>query len=457
LIPLHAAFLPLVRTTFDVALAAESTRLAREHLQAAGFELFEPEQPITDMQVAQQAARQLAARPVDLLVIFQATFADSTMVLALVEATEAPVFLWAIPEPWTGERLRLNSLCGINLAAHALTLHHRKYQYAYCPPQDPAIIQKIHSLATAGSLRRRLQSARLGVVGDHPVGLDSCHLDEASLHSVFGVHITRIELDDVFARAREIPEVVLEDTRARLDIKLDNLSSLEQAPLQGSLSVYNALKQIAAEKSLDGLAVRCWPEFFTELGCAACGAMSLLSDGFGEAAPLPCSCEADINGTLTQLILQWLSDAPAFGTDMVGVDSDKDQVALWHCGLAPLSMANPNCQPHGGVHSNRRLPLVMDFPLKPGTVTLARLSQATGNLRLVLGRGEMLAEPKPFSGTAGILRLECTAEEFLNLLMREGLEHHISLTYGDHLAALHSFAGLTNLPVLRLGKEEVVM
>jgi L-fucose isomerase-like protein len=455
--PFRIAFMPLVRTTFDVPLAVESTRQARQHLQAAGFDLFEPEQPITDLQAAQQAARQIADNQVDLLVIYQATFADSTMVLALAEASDAPIFLWAVPEPWTGERLRLNSLCGINLAAHALTLRQRKYQYAYSLPQDPAVIQKIRNLAAAGSLRRRLKSARLGVVGDHPVGMDSCHLDEASLANVFGVQITRIELDEVFARARNLPGTVIDQIRTRLDARLDNLASLEQIPLRGSLSVYHALKEIAAEKNLDGLAVRCWPEFFTEMGCAACGAMSLLSDGFGDAAPLPCSCEADINGTLTQLILQWLSDAPAFGTDMVGVDADKDRVALWHCGLAPLSMADPDHQPHGGTHSNRRLPLVMDFPLKPGTVTLARVSQATGSLRLVLGRGEMLAEPKPFSGTAGTLKLDCSADEFLNLLMREGLEHHISLTYGDYSAVLNSFAGLIDLPVLRIGKEEVLM
>jgi len=113
-------------------------------------------------------------------------------------------------------------------------------------------------------------------------------------------------------------------------------------------------------------------------------------------------------------------------------------------------MADANHQPHGGIHSNRRLPLVMDFPLKAGQVTLARLSQATGSLRLVLGRGEMLAEPKPFSGTAGTLKLECSADEFLNLLIKEGLEHHISLTYGDYFDALIAFAGLIDLPVLTL-------
>ncbi len=214
--------------------------------------------------------------------------------------------------------------------------------------------------------------------------------------------------------------------------------------------MYAALKEIAAERRLDGLAVRCWPEFFTEMGCAGCGAMSMLSDGLNQAAPIPCSCEADINGTVTQLMLQWLADAPAFGTDMVAIDFAEDVVALWHCGLAPLSMADPLVQAQGGIHSNRKLPLVFEFPLKPGPVTLARLSQASGELRLVLGQGEMLALPKPFSGTSGSLRLERPARQFFDRLMQEGLEHHISLVYGSYLPALQALAGLLDLPTLAL-------
>lgn len=176
----------------------------------------------------------------------------------------------------------------------------------------------------------------------------------------------------------------------------------------------------------------------------------MLSDGFNQQTPIPCSCEADINGTITQLILQWLVDAPAFGTDIVAMDFEKDQIALWHCGLAPLSMADPAVQPHGGIHSNRRVPLVMDFPMKPGHVTIARLSQATGELRLVLGQGEMLSAPAPFSGTSGLLRLEKPARQFFDALLQQGLEHHISLAYGDSLASLQAFAELVDLPVYRL-------
>ena len=445
---LRIAFVPLVRNTFDVPLAQEMIVQARRQLLAAGFELLEPSEPVSDIAAALKQAQYLAGEAIDLLLIFQATFADSSMAAALTEHCDVPVFLWAIPEPWTGGRLRLNSLCGINLAGHALTLRHRKYDYAYGLPQDPDVMKKIRAMAAAGQLNRRLKSARLGVVGEHPAGMDSCNLDEPQLKKVFGLQIARIDLSEVFARARSISGKSLEKTRAALDRQLDNLADLDQVPLQGTLSVYNALKEIASEKKLDGLAVRCWPEFFTEMGCAACGAMSMLSDGFGNCVPLPTSCEADINGTVTQLMLQWLSGSPAFGTDMVGVDVEKDRIALWHCGLAPLSMADPNVQAHGTIHSNRNVPLVFDFPLKAGTVTVARLSQASGSLRLVLGRGEMLAEPKPFSGTAGTLKLDLPASKFLNLLMHKGLEHHISVTYGDYVQELTAYAELINLPVI---------
>ena len=179
----------------------------------------------------------------------------------------------------------------------------------------------------------------------------------------------------------------------------------------------------------------------------------MLSDGFGQAIPIPCSCEADINGTLTQLMLQILAGEPAFGTDIVGLDQERDLIALWHCGLAPLTMADPNFQAHGGLHSNRGLPLVMDFPLKPGDITFARISQATGNLRLVLGKGEMLAVPKPFSGTSGTLKPNMPASSFLDLLMCEGLEHHISLVYGNHINSLRAFATLADIPVLSITEE----
>lgn len=453
---LRIAFIPLLRKTFDVDFATEMIDAVRAQLVKAGFDLVVETDPIADQEAAGSVAKELDGGSYDLLLILQATFADSTMVTTLAEATTAPIFLWALPEPWTGARLRLNSLCGINLAGHALTLRGIKYGFGYGPPDDETVLDGIHVLAMVGNLLRKLNSTKLGVVGEHPEGMDSCHLDKTTLKSRFGVTVESIPLAAVFTRSRMITDDQVVHIRRGLGKNLNNLGELDPQAVDGTLKVYAALKAIAAEKRVEALAVRCWPEFFTELGCAACGAMSMLSDGFGGLTPLPCSCEADINGTLTQFILQTLSGEPAFGTDIVGVDKAADQIALWHCGLAPLSMADPEEQPRGTIHSNRQLPLLMDFTLRPGEVTITRLSRATGDLKLVIGEGEMLRAPKPFSGTAGTLRLKLSAERFLDALIHQGLEHHVSITYGHFLQPLTVFADWINLPVVLLNQKEVI-
>jgi L-fucose isomerase-like protein len=438
-------FIALARPTFDIGLAAQVTRTAWEHLSNAGWSLLGTTDLIMDLSTAQQAVTLLSREELDLVIIFQASFADSSMLLHIAAALPAPILLWATPEAHTGDRLRLNSLCGINLGGHALKLRGRHYDYLYKLPGDRSVIDTIIPLAAAGRVIRKLRTASLGVVGEHPGGMDSCYLDSALLHEKLGIKIVKIDLEEVFQRARTVQPARIQTARNELDSKLSNLAELDQVSLKGTLGVYASLKEIAKELKLDGLAVRCWPEFFTDLGCSACGAMSMLTNEL-----IPCSCEADANGTITQMILQWLSSDVSFGSDMVSIDPLADAMILWHCGLAPLSMAEASVQPRGTIHSNRKLPLVMEFPLKQGQVTLARLSRASGELRLVIASGEMIAYPPAFSGTTGALRFTRPVESVLDTILTEGLEHHISLTYGDYMPAIRQVARLLSLPVLEL-------
>ncbi|MEJ5197300.1 MAG: fucose isomerase, partial [Anaerolineae bacterium] len=295
-------------------------------------------------------------------------------------------------------------------------------------------------------VRRLLKTLRIGRVGQNPTGFEPCTFDGDALVRRLGVQVVQRDLADLFAQVRDLdserPARVLE----QLATRVSGLEALDRRATLGTAAVYLALQHLAADEHFGGLAVRCWPEFFTELGCAACGAMSMMSD-----AGIPCSCEADVNGTVTQWILQNLSGEPAFGTDVVGFDLERDEAVVWHCGLAPLSMADPEFRPRGTVHSNRKLPLLMEFPLKPGRVTIARLTQAgDGAYRLVVGGGEMLRAPLSFSGTSGVLRFDRPAADVLETIMAEGLDHHISLTYGDYVDELLTLAELLALPLLRL-------
>jgi len=442
---LTLGLVPLARTTFDISLATEVVAGVRSRLTEAGFALTGPASLVTTLDEARGAAQALAARPPDLLLVLQATFADSTMVMSLAEKVDAPLLLWAIPEGRTGGRLRLNSLCGVNLGAYALKRAGHRYHHLYAPPDDDQAVETIRTLARAGRARRRLRQARIGRIGEHPAGFEPCAGDQAALQARLGLEVVPVALPDLFQRIRAVTPHQVDESLACLSQRVDGLAELDQPALRGTMATYQALRELATQEQLDGLAVRCWPEFFTGLGCAACGAMSMLSDEL-----TPCGCEADVNGTITQLILQWISGEPAFGTDLVSVDVAEDVAVLWHCGLAPLSMADPGVRPRGTVHSNRCLPLLMEFPLKPGRVTLARLSESASGYRLVVGTGEMLRAPLSFSGTSGVLRFDRPAVQVLDTILSEGLEHHLALTYGSHEPALLALAAMLDLPVLRL-------
>jgi L-fucose isomerase-like protein len=438
-------FAPIARPTFDVELARTMTAQARESLQGAGLTLIAPDDLIMDMSGITAAIALFEDEAPDLLILFQASFADSAMALRLMESVDAPLLLWAIPEERVGGRLRLNSFCGINLAGHGLTRAGYTYEYIYAAPDDATALRKIEAIARAAVVKKRLQSARIGRVGVNPDGFDTCLVNQNGLKTALGLDIVQLELADVFTKTRTTNPAKVGAIAEQVKARVAGVDALDQTATNGTLGAYVTLNDMAETQKLDGLAVRCWPEFFTELGCSACGAMSMLSDKM-----TPCSCEADVNGTITQLILQWLSGEAAFGSDLASFDVDEDIAILWHCGLAPLSMADPDVQPQATIHSNRKMPLLMEFPLKPGRVTLARLSEATGEFRLVIGGGEMIKAPPSFTGTTGTVRFDSGAQAVMDTIMNEGLEHHLSLTYGDHREALVALAKMLDMPTLML-------
>ncbi|MFO7632459.1 MAG: hypothetical protein R6W76_07970, partial [Caldilinea sp.] len=127
------ALVAIARPTFDVPLAQSVANTARAQIEQAGLAVVGTEAAlIMDADSAARTEQALRDTEYDLLVLLQASFADSSMAVALAEVAAArhvPVLLWAVPDERAGGRLRLNSLCGINLAGHALMLRGIPYDY----------------------------------------------------------------------------------------------------------------------------------------------------------------------------------------------------------------------------------------------------------------------------------------------------------------------------------------
>jgi L-fucose isomerase-like protein len=208
-----------------------------------------------------------------------------------------------------------------------------------------------------------------------------------------------MELSDLFAAARQTPQDQIVGTIARITAAVDLARRVTPDDLTHSVQLYHGLHRLVEEHQLEAVATRCWPECMTEFGGAACAPQAMLtSDG------VPSVCEADMLGATTALMLHLVSGAEPFVADLVDIDECDNTSVLWHCGVAATGLADPGHRPVGTVHPNRHQALIHEFALKPGRVTIARLSQAGNELSLVIGSGEMLARPRPLDGTCGVLR-----------------------------------------------------
>jgi L-fucose isomerase-like protein len=300
-------------------------------------------------------------------------------------------------------------------------------------------------VARARSAVERLGGTVVGRIGDTPDGFEPCAYEADPLRAALGVHVEEVPLPELFSRSDAASESDIQDVRSRADVFLSGIDDVDQGELERSLALNVGLTGLIEDRGWDGVATRCWPETFTEFGGAACTPMALLS-----ADGTPGTCEADVYGNITGLVLQWLAGSASFVTDLVHLDPLSNTGVFWHCGLAPFEMADDEAVPVATVHSNRAMPLLSEFPLKPGRVTLARFSQSRGVHRLVVGTAEMLRAPLAFSGTAGVALFDSPVNDIEDTILGEGLEHHYGLVYGDVSGELRAVAALLALPVVEL-------
>ncbi len=461
---MHIAVLPLGRSTFDTEFAAEKLAAMFVALEQTGHLISGPRVLMCDQADCSEALAQMQECSPDLVLVLQVTFTDAAFVVEVANATPQPLALWAVPEPRIGGRLRLNAFCGLILASHALGRNHRRFSYLYHDPADRKVGQPLlefldgrrrsrvvegHAAVPAGAvLPESLRNLRIARIGQHPEGFDTCRYDRHSIQALMGVEVDEIQLDDLFQRARSLPADALAGYKERVAGDLDNLDELDAGEVDRSIRLAGALDSLRREGGYDAMAVRCWPETFTEYGGAVCGPVSMLGE-----ARVPCACEADVYGALSQLILQHIANQPVFLVDLVDLDQQDNSGVVWHCGQAPVSMAARPAEMQATVHTNRKMALLYEFTLKAGRVTLFRLSQAYGTPKLVIATGDMLARPMAFTGTSGVIRFDQPASVVLPAVVDSGLEHHMVLAYGDYRQALCQVAAALDLPVIILGEE----
>lgn len=467
--PTRVLAVATARPTFAVDAARQRAAAARGVLADLGAKVTGPDDLVmTEADVEAAAgfrAHDGGAAP-DLVVNICATFSDASPALRLYSGLDRPVLLWAFREPGqVGDRLWLNSLCGANLFGHAVVRAGGAVRLVYGDPGEPDVRAAL-ARALAGELpdavtppvldRPRgdadlaaaalasLRGRVVGVIGDAPTGFTPSEFDADLLADVLGLTVRRLEITEAFGRTRAVPESRRDLEKANAYAAQPRLAALDPDQVTLSASITSAFRDWVDGDRLDALAVRCWPEFPTELGVCPCWSMSRLADA-GTAT----ACERDVYGAATMLLLEALGSGPTYLVDTVELDGTANVVRLWHCGSAATALAADPAAATPYVHCNRRIGVVGNFPLRTGPVMMARLAEdPRGGLRLLVAAGESLPEPNRFQGNTAAIRLDTDAEAFVHGLVTGGFPHHTVLAWSDVRAQLRSAADLLGIPLV---------
>jgi len=112
----------IARKTFDYLAASEIFKNIQNQINSVENVEWEViSDLIIEIEEAKTAAHYLASKEIDGLVCISGTFALGYLILEFNKIIEKPILLWGLNElPYDGGKIRLNSVCGINLNASNL-------------------------------------------------------------------------------------------------------------------------------------------------------------------------------------------------------------------------------------------------------------------------------------------------------------------------------------------------
>jgi L-fucose isomerase-like protein len=463
------AMIPTARPTFAIDVAKERADAARDLLTELGATVVGP----TDLVMTPEdvvAAAEYITPDADLVINVCASFSDASPALALYQQLDSPVLLWSFTEPGSpGDRLWLNSLCGANLFGHALVRSGGQVRLMYGDPTDPAIRQALTEVlagrlpepptqpeangdrADVAEVTRALDGLRgltVGVLGDGPPGFTPSEYDPQLLRDLFGIEVVRLDLDQAFAEIQAVEDTTKQAEVTAAVAARPTLKALEPGYVDSFAAVTSALRDWQARDALSAMAIRCWPEFPTQLGVCPCSSMSRIAD-----EGTPTACERDVYGAVTMLLAESLGGGTTYLVDTVDLDAEANIVRVWHCGSAATALAADPGNATQYLHCNRKIGVAGNFPLKTGRVIMARLTEdndptSRTGLRLLIAAGESVPEPNRFQGNTAAVRLDIDARTFVHGLVTGGFPHHTVLAWNDIRPQLRQAADQLGISVV---------
>jgi len=195
------------------------------------------------------------------------------------------------------------------------------------------VSKRISQLKKIKEAKSKLSGRNIGLIGKPSDWLIASDVDYDDLLKKFGIKAIEISEDELLEEIRSVDINQLNELKKDKKIKdlYEKAFSIES--LDGAMKIYLGLKNIVKKYDLQALTIRCF-DLITKVKSTTCIALSLLND-----EGIVSACEGDVPSLISMIILNALTNEPAFMANPSSIDIERNEVILAHCTI-PLNMVD---------------------------------------------------------------------------------------------------------------------
>ncbi len=368
--------------------------------------------------------------------------------------------LWAVPDLENEGDVKLHSLVSVShyLGIIKKILHEKKIKtkWFYNYGNTDEFRNKFLITLKALIADKKIKQSKIGLVGGISPGFDNMIVDNKKIKKNIGSTIEETTIKELVSIAKSFEQSVIDDELNKIKKAASSITVSDEESFNRVTRVYFALKKIRDENNWDSMAVQCWSQFQELYGIAPCMAYGWMGSEDGVAV----SCEGDVQGSLSMLLLNYISSTNKSSTllDLATFDKEADAVLMWHCGVSPRHFANRDgikWVDHStlGRKTDIKYGVAGDQVFKPQKSTTTYLGNNAERI-LILNSEIFEHKNKGYDGTRGwfretkLNRSNISAENLINTLNIIGHEHHYAVGQGDYSKELLEFAAWNDLKLV---------
>lgn len=350
-----------------------------------------------DLIGAEEIIKHFKKEEVDAVFFPHCNFGTEDTVARVAKAIAKPTLLWGPRDEApleNGMRLR-DTQCGLFATGKILRRFNVPFTYiTNSAVDDPVFERGFTNFIAAANVVKTFNSLRILQIGPRPTSFWTMMCNEGELLERFGIELHPITLEDIKRETKKVEKKDSNELSEAIQYIKTHLDAIEVSDddIRRIAALKVAMKSLAISNQCSAIAIQCWSSLQDSIGIMPCLANAILTD-----EQIPVTCETDIHGAITSVMVQaaTMNTAPTFFADLTIRHPENDNgELLFHCGNFPVSLSiedKPQLRRHFLFDDHS--PGTHEGEIRGGEMTLARFDGDHGEYSIFLGKAKGIDGP----------------------------------------------------------------